>query len=386
MFDKSVTFKFLDALRHLEYGSMEVTTPDGKQHMFQGDKTGPDSTLILKDWRAIPSFAFKGDTGFAEAYRDGWWDSDNLTDLLHVGLLNENALDSYLYGSLIGRLAHRFAYLFTRNTVNGSKKNIHAHYDIGNDFYSLWLDKSMTYSSALYNQPNEDLLTAQHNKYDRILERLDTRSGNLLEIGCGWGGFAERAIKKHDYGIKGITLSDSQHKYASRRLGSDANIAIEDYRAQEGKYDNIVSIEMFEAVGEKFWPVYFEKLKTLLADKGKAVLQTITIRDDYFERYRQGGDVIRTYIFPGGMLPAPERFKEETAKAGLKINDTYYFGMDYARTLQEWLDKFESKLEHVRAQGFDEPFIRLWRFYLAACIASFKVGRTDVMQVELAHA
>ena len=385
MLEKTITLQFLKALEHIEYGSMDVTTPDGKLHQFKGHKPSVHSTLNLHDWRAIKLFATKGDTGFAEAYRDGFWDSDDLANLFVIGLQNEAALDKYIYGSLLGRIASRISYLFTRNTLDGSKKNIHAHYDLGNAFYKLWLDESMTYSSALFTSPNQNLVEAQHNKYDRILERLGD-SGRVLEIGCGWGGFAERAATKKDYEIKGLTISNAQHEYATKRLGNNAHIALEDYRLQNGKYNSIVSIEMFEAVGEKFWPVYFGKLKSLLADKGKAVIQTITIRDDYFERYRTGGDMIRTYIFPGGMLPSPQRFEQESQKAGLRITDTHAFGQDYALTVQHWLSRFESKLCEIKTLGFDEPFIRLWRFYLTCCIASFKVGRTDVMQVELSHA
>jgi cyclopropane-fatty-acyl-phospholipid synthase len=385
MLEKTITLQFLKALEHIEYGSMDVTTPDGKLHQFKGHKPSVHSTLNLHDWRAIKLFATKGDTGFAEAYRDGFWDSDDLANLFVIGLQNEAALDKYIYGSLLGRIASRISYLFTRNTIDGSKKNIHAHYDLGNAFYKLWLDESMTYSSALFTAPNQNLVEAQHNKYDRILERLGD-SGRVLEIGCGWGGFAERAVTQKDYEIKGLTISNAQHEYATKRLGNNAHIALEDYRLQNGKYNSIVSIEMFEAVGEKFWPVYFGKLKSLLADKGKAVIQTITIGNEYFDRYRTGGDMIRTYIFPGGMLPSPARFEQESKKAGLRITDTHAFGQDYALTVQHWLSRFESKLSEIKTLGFDEPFIRLWRFYLTCCIASFKVGRTDVMQVELSHA
>ena len=244
----------------------------------------------------------------------------------------------------------------------------------------------MTYSSAIFKSPMENLTAAQHNKYDRIIDRMETDSGRLLEVGCGWGGFADRALQQGDYDIKGITLSEEQHNYAAERLGQNASIALEDYRHQKGKYDRLVSIEMFEAVGERYWPVYFKKMKELLAEKGKAVIQTITINEQDFDDYRVGGDFIRTYIFPGGMLPAPSKFREQAEKAGLRVNDEYYFGQDYARTLDCWLKSFDAKKEEIKNMGFDEGFIRLWRFYLAACSAGFKTGRTDVMQVELAHA
>lgn len=385
MLEKTTTMQFLKSLEHIEFGAMHVTTPDGKQYSFYGKQPGAHANLHLHDWRVIRHFASKGDTGFAEAYRDGWWDSDDLVSLMTMGLQNEKALNSYIYGGIIGRIASRISYLFTRNTLSGSKKNIHVHYDLGNDFYKLWLDESMTYSAALFDTPEQNLVAAQHNKYDRILSRLPD-SGSLLEVGCGWGGFAERALQKNDYAIKGLTISDAQHAYAHERLGGNATIALEDYRIQQGKYDNIVSIEMFEAVGEKFWPTYFGKLKELLASKGKAVIQTITIKDEYFENYRRGGDMIRTYIFPGGMLPSPTRFEQEATKAGLRITDSYSFGKDYALTLEHWLKNFEAKLGNVKNLGFDNAFIRMWRFYLTCCIASFNVERTGVMQVELQHA
>lgn len=385
MFDSHITSRFLSALDHIEYGAIAVTTPDGKTHAFQGDKDGAEAKLIIHDWRVISAMILHGDIALAETYRDGWWDSDDPTQLFLFGLQNQSALDGYIYGNILGRLASRAAYFFTRNTLNGSKKNIHAHYDLGNDFYALWLDETMTYSSAIFSNANEKLEDAQIRKYDRLIDRLNP-SGSLLEIGCGWGGFTERALQKGDYGIKGLTISEAQHQFASNRVGKDAVIALEDYRHQNGLYDQIVSIEMFEAVGEKFWPVYFSKLKSLLADKGKAVVQTITIGDTFFERYRASGDAIRTFIFPGGMLPSSPRFREESAKAGLRVTDEFAFGQDYALTLEHWLKNFDAKTKEVKAMGFDEKFIRMWRFYLTCCIAAFKHGRTDVMQWELQHA
>ncbi|MES2728977.1 MAG: cyclopropane-fatty-acyl-phospholipid synthase family protein [Pseudomonadota bacterium] len=385
MLDRYITQRFIDALRHIEYGAITVVTPDGKEHFISGNKPGTQANLTLHDWRAVSAIAQRGDIGFAEAYRDGWWDSTNLSDLFLASLKNETVLNKYIYGNMIGRIVSRVAYAFTRNTLSGSRKNIHAHYDLGNDFYALWLDPTMTYSSAIFNHPDESLISAQYNKYDRIIDRIDN-SGNMLEIGCGWGGFAERALQKRDYKIKGLTISKEQHDYAVNRLRNSAQIALEDYRLQEGKYNSIVSIEMFEAVGEQFWPTYFSKIKSLLADDGKAVIQTITIKDAYFERYRKGGDAIRTFIFPGGMLPSPKRFAEESASHGLLITDRLDFGQDYARTLEHWLERFEARREEIRHMGFDGKFIRMWRFYLTCCIASFKDGRTNVMQVELQHA
>ena len=385
MFDRQITSGFLAALNHIQYGTIAVTTPDHKIHSFQGKNAGAKAQLILHDWRVIGAMLRHGDVALAEAYREGWWDSPDTTQLFLFGLQNQHALDDYICGGVIGRVASRIAHFFTRNTIRGSKKNIQAHYDLGNAFYALWLDPTMTYSSAIFADGDEPLADAQHRKYDRIIERIKP-SGSLLEIGCGWGGFAERALQKGDYDIKGLTLSQAQHDFASERVGNNATIALEDYRHQQGLYDQIVSIEMFEAVGEKFWPVYFAKLKSLLADKGNALVQTITIADEFFESYRSGGDAIRTFIFPGGMLPSSEKFYTEAKNAGLQITDQFAFGQDYALTLRHWLENFEAKIKEVRAMGFDEKFIRMWRFYLTSCIAAFSHGRTNVVQWELRHA
>lgn len=383
--EEKIIHKFLKTFDYVHYGRIWVTMPDGQMYAFSGSHEGPTADIVIHDNRAILALAYKGDIGFAESYRDGWWDSADLASLFEFGLKNEETFDTYIYGSFLSRLATRFAYLFTRNTLKGSKKNIHAHYDLGNEFYRLWLDPSMTYSSALFTDDTQDLTAAQHSKYDRIINRLNP-TGSLLEIGCGWGGFAERALQERDYRIKGLTISKEQHDYATQRLhGHGATISLEDYRLQKGKYNQIVSIEMFEAVGERYWKTYFSQLKRLLANKGKAIVQTITINEKYFERYRKGGDPIRTFIFPGGMLPSPERFAREGSHVDLKVTDQFMFGRDYAKTLRHWLNNFEAKLDSVRALGFDEPFIRMWRFYLTCCIASFNVGRTNVMQTELQH-
>lgn len=385
MLGKTLQHQFVSALEQLAVGSFTLVLPDGKQHFFEGNEPGLHAHLHIHDWRTISATALQGDIGFADAYRNGWWDSDDLTTLFTVVLQNESALKPYMTGSFFSRLGAQLLYLLRSNSLSGSKRNIHAHYDLGNNFYRLWLDESMTYSSALFDHEQQDLLSAQHNKYDRIIERLPD-SGRILEVGCGWGGFAERSLQKKDHELLGLTISQEQYDYATARLGNSANIALKDYRHQQGRYDAIVSIEMFEAVGERYWPVYFQKIKNLLNKNGSAMLQSITIADEYFQNYRSGSDAIRTFIFPGGMLPSPTRFAEESARAGLSVNDMYFFGQDYARTLQHWLLTFESQASSIKALGFDEPFMRLWRYYLTSCIASFAVGRTNVMQVELRHA
>jgi len=387
MLEKNIINQLLKQLEKLQYGTVNLVTPDGISHNFQG-KTDVQlqATFVIHKASVITNLLAKGDVGFAESYRDGDFESDDLAKLLTIALKNADVLDGYLYGGFFSSLASQMLYYLRSNTVRGSKRNIHAHYDLGNDFYSLWLDPTMTYSSAIFDNDNQNLHAAQHNKYDRIITRLEKTSGNLLEVGCGWGGFAERALDRGDYGIKGITISNQQHEFASNRLGNKAQVSLEDYRKQTGKYDNIVSIEMFEAVGEKYWPVYFNKMKSLLSQKGKAVVQTITIDEPYFDRYRKTGDMVRSFIFPGGMLPSVSRFKKEAAKAGLNVVDNFAFGQDYAKTLKHWLESFEGNLDKVKTLGFDDSFIRIWRFYLAACIASFECGRTNVIQAEICHA
>ena len=391
MLNQFLTNKFLSVLGKIEYGHLTVITPDGKKREFMGSKQQTNfnhATVEIHDWRTISAFAAKGDIGLAETYRDGWWDTDDISNLLLIGLENEHLLQNYIRGGSIANLLSHMLYKTRQNTLNGSKKNIHAHYDLGNDFYKLWLDPSMTYSAALYQNEEESLKAAQDNKYDRILNRFDNDNGSLLEVGCGWGGFADRAIQRSDknYDLKGITLSKEQHAYAKNRVDGNADIVLEDYRHQTGKYNYIASIEMFEAVGEKFWPTYFSKLKSLMEEKGKAVIQTITIDEKHFDRYRKGGDMIRTFIFPGGMLPSPRRFNEEVKKSDMRVTDQFAFGKDYATTCKIWLDDFDRNETGVRKLGFDTGFIRLWRFYLAACYAAFSVGRIDVMHMEVQHA
>ncbi len=382
MFREALIGQFFNTLDKIEAGSFTITGPDNVTRQFSGRLPGENCSVRVSDWRTLEAIIAKGDIGLAESYRNGWWDTNNLTALLTFGLQNEQFFGSYIYGGAVTRLAFRFLYLFSQNNLYRSKKNVQAHYDLGNDFYKLWLDPGMSYSSALFKDPYQTLEQAQNSKYDRILEKLGN-SGDLLEIGCGWGAFAERALQQRDYRIKGVTLSQQQHQYCRERIKKDANIVIEDYRVQKGKYDHIVSIEMFEAVGEKFWSVYFSKIASLLKTKGKALIQTITIGEPYFERYRKSGDMIRTFIFPGGMLPTEERFSYEARQADLQVTDRFAFGKDYAQTLRIWLESFEKKIPQIHALGFDDAFIRIWRFYLAVCIAGFTSGRINVVQKEL---
>ncbi len=387
MLQKAATHQIFKRLDNISSGVLELTTPDGKTRTFGGQSNDNKRVkLDIYDWSVLPNIVRKGDIGFADDYRAGKWETDDLNTLITMGLENKAAMERLVQGNKFFSALSGLTYLLKLNTVKGSKKNIHAHYDLGNEFYKLWLDPSMTYSSAFFKDGETDLMRAQHNKYDRMIERTQQTSGRMLEIGCGWGGLAERALGKGDFDIKGITLSDEQHAYAQDRLGKDVNIALEDYRHQTGTYDSIISIEMFEAVGERYWATYFEKVKSLLSKQGKAVIQTITMNEQDFPSYRRGGDFIRSFIFPGGMLPSLSRFKQDAQAAGLKCETPFCFGQDYGQTLEMWLDKFDSVQDDVRALGFDDSFIRIWRFYLAGCAAGFRTGRTDVMQIELSHA
>lgn len=379
---------FLGLMQSLHAGSVELITPDHASLHFKGAAPGPHAILRVHDWSACADILRSGDIGVAEAYRDGRIDTPELLDVLMLALANLEVLERTLHGSFWGTLFYRLRHLLNRNTRRGSRKNIHAHYDIGNAFYKLWLDPSMTYSAALFQGGVESLEAAQYLKYDRLLDRLRLRPGShILEIGCGWGALAERAAAR-GHRVTAISLSQEQLAYARERVRGTAaeknvEFRFQDYRDLQGQYDAIVSIEMLEAVGESFWPDYFHKLRRCLAPGGRATLQTITIADEYFDGYRSGTDFIQQYIFPGGMLPSPSRLTQEITSAGLSLQDSFRFGPDYARTLRLWRERFESRLPEIREQGFDDAFIRLWRFYLCYCEAGFLTRRTDVCQLVL---
>jgi cyclopropane-fatty-acyl-phospholipid synthase len=382
-------------MEQMTRGSLSVTLPDGSTKVF-GEGL-PHAEIVLANWNVCEASFKNGDIGFGETYIAGDWSTPNLSALLDVMLGNRNEFEAVFYGTWWGKLISRAKHLLNRNTRTGSKKNIHAHYDIGNDFYRLWLDQSMTYSSALFEGlegSGDDVLDmekAQHAKYQRILSQLELGvDARVLEIGCGWGGFAELAAKAGSH-VTGLTLSNAQLELAKTRLeaagvSAMCDLKLQDYRDERGQYDGIASIEMFEAVGESFWPSYFETLKRSLASGGRAVIQTITIDDTLFAAYRKSSDFIQQYIFPGGMLPSKPVFTAHAQRAGLKVVDAFSFGQDYARTLHAWLRSFYANERAVRAQGFDTAFIRTWAFYLAYCEAAFRHANTDVVQFTLVHA
>jgi len=384
----SILLSILDRLRD---GSVDLSLPDGRSLRLGSGACA--ARVLAHDWSMFDTVLGKGDIGLAESYIDGRWEADNLHGLLALLARNRPVLTRAIYGNALRLSACRLGHLLRANTREGSRRNIMAHYDLGNRFYENWLDASMSYSAALF----EGDLTrpfdyAQRAKYRRILDQLGAKAGQtVLEIGCGWGGLAEVAAREYGLQVLGITLSPAQLEYArqraaSRGFGDLVRFELCDYRDVRGSYDHIVSIEMFEAVGERFWPAYFNQVRDRLKPDGRAALQVITIDDSLFSRYRRGTDFIQRYVFPGGMLPSPAVFRDKAAAGGLSIVDEFRFGQDYAHTLSLWSSRFEEQSLAVRALGFGDDFIRLWRFYLAYCEAAFRAGSTDVFHFTLGRA
>ena len=381
---------FMDLLAQLDSGGVRLTLPDGNSHSF-GPQTDA-ATLRVTDWSVFDQTLGYGDIGFGRAWMDGHWTSDDLAALLTVLARNRDAIASGLHGNLLYLIGHKLWTVLRANTRRGARKNIEAHYDLGNEFYALWLDPSMTYSSALFAGQDISLEVAQRAKVRRMLERAGVKSGErILEIGCGWGGLAEIAATEFGAHVHGITLSPSQLASAQARAerggwADRATFELRDYRDVRDRFDHVLSCEMFEAVGEEYWPSYFAQLARCLKPGGRAVVQTITIADRHFAQYRRGTDFIQRYIFPGGKLPSPGVFARLANKAGLRIDGDLAFGQDYARTLALWDRHFVEVHAKVRDMGFDERFCRMWRFYLAYCEAGFNAGTIDVHQFELVHA
>lgn len=375
-------------LERIEHGWLLMTLPNGEMLSF--GHQGEPVEMRVKDWSVFERVIARGDIGLGEAWFEGLWDCDHLARVLTLFAMNREALESAVHGNLLSLALARLRHLMRANTRSGSRRNIMAHYDLGNDFYALWLDRSMTYSSALFDgNPQRDLAAAQHAKYERIARVLRLqRQQPVIEIGCGWGGFAEVAAREFGAQVHGVTLSPAQLEWAQARaqrggFADRATFELRDYRDLRGQVDRIVSIEMLEAVGERWWPTYFRKLGGLLRIGGEAVVQTISIADELFPRYRRGTDFIQQYVFPGGMLPSPSVFTRQAEKAGLKVQQNFRFGLDYAITLARWRDSVTEHSDALRALGFDTRFQRLWHFYLAYCEAGFRAGSIDVHQFHL---
>jgi cyclopropane-fatty-acyl-phospholipid synthase len=380
-----------DTLKSLKYGRLDLVLPDGRIFRAQGPNPGPVAQLNIHNDDIFGRLIREGDLGFCEAYLDGWWSSPDLQafmDFVHAE--NEDIYDGFL-GLNIVRAFERFRFWLQRNTKKQAKKNIAAHYDLGNDFYALWLDDTMTYSSAKFETGQEPTEAAQIAKYASMVDQMGVKPGDhVLEIGCGWGGFAEYAARERGLKVTGLTISQEQYKYAVDRIKAKGlqdmvDIKLQDYRDEKGQYDGIASIEMFEAVGEKYWPVYFNTVYDRLKPGANATLQIITVQDKRWEIYRKGVDFIQKYIFPGGMLPAPKILQSEAEKAGLALKGSIEFGQSYSQTLRRWHDTFNAKWDDVAALGFDDRFRRMWNFYLTSCAGAFRFGVCDVTQVTLSR-
>ncbi|WP_164662219.1 cyclopropane-fatty-acyl-phospholipid synthase family protein [Tropicibacter sp. Alg240-R139] len=380
---KTLKSKFLSTCAQLREGRLTLRTPEGERYEF--GTAGPEAEMVIRDWSAVSAMAAHGQVGLGEAYVQGLWDTPSVEGLMNLAMRNREHFGSYDRANPLNQLKFRLVDTILRdNSRSGSRKNIRSHYDVGNEFYQLWLDDGMTYSSGLFQPGCDDLAQAQARKNARALSRLSD-GGQVLEIGCGWGGFAEHAARD-GRDVTGVTISRNQHSYAECRLDGAADIQLRDYRDIRGKYDNIVSIEMVEAVGERYWPSFFATLKQNLADGGRVLLQAITVQDSFFESYRTSSDYIRQYVFPGGMLLSDKVIATQASNAHLQVRDSFTFGQDYARTCQIWASRLAAQKHRIQEQGYNEAFFRNWQYYLEICAASFAVGHTNVVQVELAHA
>lgn len=392
--------KLLQRLRH---GALTLHLPDGSVRRFGEHPhahaldglAGPVASMTLYNWKVFSAALKSGDIGVAESYINGDWDSPNLTELLELFAANRHEVEGIIHGTWAGRLFYRAKHLLNHNSKSNSKKNIHTHYDLGNAFYALWLDGSMNYSSAWFGGDlTLPLREAQQAKVNRALKFAGVKAGSrVLEIGCGWGALAETATTQLNAQVVGVTLSPAQLAYAKQRLvtlgvatggSAGADLRMQDYRdITDEPFDAICSIEMVEAVGQAYWPKYFQTVSRLLKPGGRACIQTIVIDDSLFERYLQSTDFIQQYIFPGGCLPCPREFRKQAQAAGLVVEDEFAFGADYAETLRRWRAAFLTHQNEIRALGFDRRFMRIWEFYLCYCEAAFEAGDINLMQYTL---
>jgi cyclopropane-fatty-acyl-phospholipid synthase len=377
-----------EVARKLGEGRLDFVLPDGRRFRIDGAKPGPVAEIDIHDNDLFARMIREGDLGFCDAYLDGGWSSPDLQAFLDLIQLKANWIVSDGYpGMGLVRAFEKMRFWLQSNSKKQAKKNIQAHYDLGNDFYKLWLDESMTYSSALFYSGQESLEKAQEQKYASMVDQMGAVPGDhVLEIGCGWGGFAEYAARERGLKVTGLTISQAQYDYAVERiakagLSDRVEIKLQDYRDERGTYDGIASIEMFEAVGEKYWPVYFNTLRERLKPGRHATLQIITVPDSRWHIYKRGVDFIQKYIFPGGMLPAPGVLKAEVERAGLRVKHSIEFGESYSQTLRRWHEVFNERWDDVAKQGFDERFRRMWNFYLTSCAGAFRGGNCDVTQI-----
>jgi len=390
----SRTMQLLIAVaRSIRIGSLTIVLPDSTSHRFDGTEAGPHGVLKVRNDRVATRMLTGGKLGFCESYLDEDWTSPDIPALFEVALRNEAPLARAMRGKRWMRIVQFLAHALRPNSRTGSRKNIAQHYDLGNDFYSAWLDPSMTYSAALFGDlaAPESLESAQRRKYQRIAERMGlTAEHHVLEIGCGWGGFAEYAAGTIGARVTALTISPAQHTFATERmqrlgLSDRVEIRLQDYRDVRGQFDRIASIEMFEAVGERYWPTFFNSLRDRLVAGGRACLQIITIAEEEFDSYRQGADYIQRFIFPGGMLPSPSRLRQEVERADLTWGGSESYGQHYARTLDLWQERFQAAWPTLAPLGFDGRFKRMWEQYLWYCAAGFKVGTIDVVHADISR-
>lgn len=379
--------RVFDQIKHLRKGRVDIILPDGRHFRAEGKEPGHVAEVHVHNPDLFSRTVREGDMGFSEAYLDGWWTTPDLMavmDFMHDDA--DHIYDGFPAQSLI-RFYERVRFWMQRNSKTQARKNISYHYDLGNDFYGLWLDDTMTYSSAIFKTGQESTEAAQTAKYASMVDQMGAKAGDhVLEIGCGWGGFAEYAAKERGLRVTGLTISQEQHDYAVARmekagLSDLVEIKMQDYRDEKGVYDGIASIEMFEAVGEQYWPAYFQTVRERLKPGKNATLQIITVKDERWEGYRKGVDFIQKYIFPGGMLPSPTVLRQEVEKAGLSVKGSIEFGPDYGLTLRRWHQTFNEKWDQIAAMGFDARFKRMWDFYLTSCAATFDSGNCDVTQI-----
>jgi cyclopropane-fatty-acyl-phospholipid synthase len=381
--------RVFDLVGKLNSGRVDFVLPDGRRFRAEGKCPGPVAEITINNPEVFARLIREGDLGFSDAYLDEWWTTPDLQtfmDFIHAD--NDDMYDGFS-GIAIVRAWEKVRFWFQSNSKRQALKNISHHYDLGNDFYSLWLDDTMTYSSALFNTGQESLENAQIAKYASMIDQMGVQPGDhVLEIGCGWGGFAEYAAKERGLKVTGLTISKEQLLYAQKRiknkgLEDKVDLKLQDYRDEKGVYDGVASIEMFEAVGEKYWPIYFETIKHCLKPGRQATLQIITVHDARWDVYRKSVDFIQKYIFPGGMLPSPTVLRQEVTKAGLRVQHSIEFGKSYSQTLRRWFDVFNDQWDTINDMGFDDRFRRMWNFYLTSCAATFESGNCDVTQITL---
>ncbi len=381
--------RVFDVAQSLENGQLDFVLGDGRVFRVEGRHPGPVAVIEVHNPDLFARLIREGDLGFSEAYLDGWWTTPDLQAFMDLVRVCNDALYDGFPGMGLVRAFEKMRHRLRGNSRRQARKNIAAHYDLGNDFYRLWLDETMTYSSALFRSGQEPMEKAQHQKYESMVDQMGAQPGDhVLEIGCGWGGFAEYAAAERGLRVTGLTISKAQYDYAVERIRAKGlqdrvEIRMQDYRDERGLYDGIASIEMFEAVGEKYWPIYFQVVRDCLKPGRNATLQIITVQDARFKTYRKGVDFLQKYIFPGGMLPSPSALRNEVRRAGLQVQHSIEFGEGYSQTLRRWYETFNGRWDEISRLGFDDRFRRMWNLYLTSCAGAFEGGHCDVTQITI---